>query len=59
MNLKVSPRRAIDAILYCRGPKLEEEDPSLFDINLLVEWFKLNIKVLEHEDMERADPQWL
>mmetsp|Transcript_16948 Transcript_16948/g.26094 ORF Transcript_16948/g.26094 Transcript_16948/m.26094 type:complete len:90 (+) Transcript_16948:449-718(+) len=59
MNLKVTSRRCIDAIIYCRGPKLEEEDPSTFSMDKLIKWFIINAKILEHEDKERADPAWL
>ena len=48
-------KRSLDAILYCRGVKMENAPPEQFSLNKLVQWFLLNQKVLEHENLDKAD----
>lgn len=55
LNLKISMKRSLDAILFCRGAKMENAPPESFSLNKLVQWFLLNQKVLEHENLEKAD----
>jgi hypothetical protein len=32
MNIKITPTKCIDAILYCRGPLLEKAPPEDFEM---------------------------
>ena len=42
MNLKIKPTKAIDAVIYCRGPKMEQSPEEDFNIEKLVHWFQMN-----------------
>lgn len=48
MNLKITPTKAIDAIIYCRGKDMENGADEDFDIQKLVQWFLMNMKVMQH-----------
>lgn len=59
LNLFVAPTKLIDALIYSRGPKMEEEPAENFDLDKLVQWFLLNLKTLKHIDYKYADPEWM
>jgi hypothetical protein len=59
INLKVSPTRLIDALIYSRGPKMDEEPAENFNMDKLIQWFLLNLKTIKHIDYKLADPEWL
>lgn len=59
LNLSVAPTKMLDCLIYCRGPKMEDEPPENFDIDKLVDWFILNLKTLKHIDYNLANPDWL
>lgn len=58
LNLRVAPTKLIDALIYSRGPKMEEEAPENFSVDKLVQWFLLNLKTLKHIDYKLSDPEW-
>lgn len=58
LNLRVSPTQLIDALIYSRGPKMEDEPPENFSLDNLVQWFLLNLKTLKHIDFKIADADW-
>jgi hypothetical protein len=59
LNLKISDRRCIEAILYIRGAEMEKSNPDEFKLEKLINWFQLNVQMLEHENMEIVDKEWL
>ena len=59
MNLKITPTKSIDAVLYCRGPKMEEAPPANFQMIDLVKWFLINLKTMHHDDIKKADVNWV
>ena len=59
LNLRVAPTRLLDALIYSRGPKMEEEPPESFTLEKLVSWFMLNLKTIKHLDYKQADQEWL
>ena len=59
LNLKIAPTKLIDALIYSRGPKMEDEPAENFNEDKLVQWFLLNLKTLKHIDYNLADPEWL
>ena len=52
LNLKVTPTRIYDAIIYSRGPKMDEEPPEKFSYKKLIHWFLMNLKTIRHENVE-------
>ena len=59
MNLKITPTKILDALLFIRGPSMENSDPEEFDFDKVIAWFMLNIKTMRHLDLSKADPVWL
>ena len=59
LNLEVSPIKIIDCMLFIRGKKMENSDPSEFDIKKLYQWFNINLRTLKHKDYEKVDPEWI
>ena len=59
MNLKIKPTKAIDAVIYCRGPKMEQSPEEDFNIEKLVHWFQMNMKTMQHADPSKADQNWV
>ena len=59
MNLICTPTRAIDAVIYCRGEKMENGPESEFSMKKLVQWFLLNMKTMQHQDTKLVDTNWL
>ena len=59
MNLKITPTKCIDAVLYCRGPQMEKANPDDFEMTSLVKWFLINIKTMHHDDIKKADKDWV
>ena len=55
----MSENKIIDAIISCRGIKMENEPEENFSMDKLVKWFNNNIKLLKHLDYEVADSEWL
>lgn len=59
LNLEISESQILEAIVCCRGPKLEQEPEEKFSIDKLTQWFVNNLKLLKHLDYDNADPDWL
>lgn len=59
LNIQVSENKILDAMICCRGPKLENEPEENFDEDKLVLWFQINLKMLKHINYEEADPDWI
>jgi len=58
LNLKVGPTRLIEALIYCRGPKMELSEDE-FKISKLIQWVANNIRTLNHIDESKVDPAWV
>ena len=59
MNLKITPTKVLDALLFIRGPQMENSDPEEFEMDKVIQWFLLNMKTLRHDDLSKADQTWL
>ena len=59
LNLEISENKVYDAIVYCRGPKLEQEPEDNFSMDKLTQWFLMNLKTFKHINYEFADQDWL
>ena len=59
MNLKISPTKILDALLFIRGPQMEDSNPDEFDFDKVVQWFLINIKTMKHLDLSKVDPDWI
>ena len=59
LNIEISQHKILDAIVCCRGPRLENEPEDNFSMDKLTHWFQNNIKLLKHIDYSEADPDWV
>ena len=59
LNIRITDRKCIEAILYMRGPEMEKSRKSDFLIEKLIHWFQLNLQYLEHDNLELVDTEWL
>jgi hypothetical protein len=62
LNLKVSPVKVIDCLIYCRGKEMEQAKPENFSMEKLMTWFAMNIRTLKHKSLKKekiVDPDWL
>ena len=70
LNLKVSPVRVIDCLVYCKDaqkPKVTRRkdkngkeiiEESQYDTSKLIQWLHLNIRTFEHLDKSKVDEEW-
>ena len=58
LNMEISESKILDAIICCRGIKMEDEPEENFSMEKLIQWFSRNIKLLKHLKYEFADQEW-
>lgn len=59
MNLKVTKHKIIEAVMYFRGPELEEEPAENFSFEKLIKWFQMNLSAIQHENLDLVKPEWI